>query len=435
MVAVFEGRHFARSEKMQFVDPAEILGALQSHQPIQFSPQILTGSSVDIFPDSELMIVNPIVVEDQTQTYDPCTRTGTHGGAWTFATLMTAIAGGDEGKAEGMLNTLLTAWQTSQPVNTYQVLPRPGIGSFSPPAHLLSNWPIDTQNDNLPSLANAPVHLNAIVNRIDLGANTIPAGPGELRFIFGVTASNVTASGTPQPCSDATQLFNIILEYSVPHTFTGSSWAGVWNDLVTNNQPFSSGYLSDLKTTITDQVVQAASCNGGSCLAALRTNEVALEGGNSQNWEQREFHLGTDGSGNPVLQEATVAMTPYAGFNFGAPPCDTGAGLPCIINSDGSKGGTVASYVNANAPTIDRFFGVLPLVQATWPINGGVAFLGGSAYNGGNGHGNATAFWLDNLNANPPDVINDETARIYFSENTCDGCHGAETATLRSSKW
>lgn len=465
MVPVFEGRRFVRTEKMQFVDPARIQGALQSHQPIQFSPHPLTGGTVTVYPDHELTITALPVVEDSANTWDPCTpQSGTRGGIWTFAALMEAIACSGNSSctpqttqliAEQMLNTMLFAWQGSQTVNNgkFSVAPRLGIGSLQPPSGLLGNWPIDSSvgenctNPNTglsmscPSLLEAPVHLNAIVNRLDLGQNGPPFAPaGELRFVFGVT-TNETFSGQPQPClANGADLFNIILEYKVPWPgtsgpgYTAAQWADLWSSLpIDSNDQFLSDYLGDLESLIINKVVALGACtdsNGNpiSCLSQIRTNEVVLGlvPGDPTNgfWEQRQFML-VPGQ-QPTIAETTISMTPDGSFNFGgAPACGTTGQPQCNVND------MLANYVNANQTQILETNGALPIVQDNWQFQGNnVAFLGGSAFNSNLATGLADAYWNDS-DGSPATTITNETARIYFSQNTCNGCHGAETETLK----
>ena len=407
MLPVFEGRHFVGMEKMQFVDPDATRGALQSHQPIQFDRHVLDGGVVNVFPDHELVINDPRVVEDPQRTWDPCTGVGNPANAWSFATLMMAIFNTtDLQTAETMLNNLLLKWTVAQPVNGFSVAPRSGMGQLGV-SGLLGNWPAD---GNLPSLLNAPVRLNAVVNRIDLGALPFKNHGGELRFVFGVTSSTATPPGSGE-CAAAAPFFNIILEYNVPASFTTSQWAGKWDFLkllnFDDNQP---DFMNQLQTTITDQVVKATSCNGSSCLSQLRTNEVELAG-SAQVWEQREFHLNAG-----ALQEATVAQTPDGSFNFGQPACGSSGEPPCNTTNPGD----VANWINQNQSVILANQGALPVITDDFPP--GTSFLGGSAFNG---PVVANAFW--NGNGSPP--INSNKARSFFSENTCNGCHGRETKT------
>jgi hypothetical protein len=412
-VPVFEGRRFIRMEEMQYVDPAEIRNAVKSNQPIQFSGDVVMGGTATVFPNLELMVTAISVVEDtgpsgtNGRTYDPCLPAGQQGnpnGAWTFATLMMAIANTTNVQtAERMLNTMLTDMQTTQTVNSFTVQPRPLIGALAsggnPGSGLLGNWPLD---GNLPSLLNAPVRLNAIVNRIDLGQNFAPATAGELRFVFQVTAgtsSNQFCASSPAPAP-----FNIILEYNVPSAYTPTAWANLWNGL-TNTGVLD--YDAALQSQITDNVVKAGACGAStSCLAQIRTNEFELDP--SVTWELREFHLAQLNNGGRVLQQATVAMTPDGSFNFGDPHCNGNC-----------TAGTVNSWITPNETTIIDSGGALPFIPATFL---GSPFLGGSAFNPDAGG----AFWRDSQLLTDP---NGPTARVYFSANTCNGCHGRETNT------
>ena len=85
--------------------------------------------------------------------------------------------------------------------------------------------------------------------------------------------------------------------------------------------------------------------------------------------------------------------------------------------------GIVGQYINefAGNPVFQQTQGAAPPVPQDFPGNGD-AFLGGSALNQDNAH--ALAFWNDSgINQG------NGTARIDFSFNTCNGCHGRETAT------
>lgn len=197
MVPVFQGRRLLRTERMQFVDPAQIEGALQSHQPIQFSGDVLLASStVNVFPDHELMMLDTPIVEDNiassagspARTFDQCLALanppqppGNQTGAWTFATLMIAMANATPTNiqpAENMLLGMLNSWNQDQHINGFTVLKRTKMGSLGT-SNLLSNWPADPNPNNVctglngpqacPSLLLAPVRLTAIVNRLDLG--------------------------------------------------------------------------------------------------------------------------------------------------------------------------------------------------------------------------------------------------------------------------
>jgi len=456
MVPIFEGRKYRGLEKMQFVDPEQIRQALASHQALQFGSHALVGSAgFNVFPDHQLIMTNKLVVEDASRTFDGCITDGSQGtatGAWTFNTLMTAIACSGNSActnsqtsqqiAEKMLLGMLNNFAQDQSVNSFTVFARPQIGNLNDlsgqnGSGLLDNWPIDasaqtscTFNNSpstCPSLPNAPVRLDAIVNRIDVGANGDPFAPaGELRFVFSLTASSQTNGGS---CSNSGrgQTFNIILEYKVPSTFTPLAWAQRWAGLRDLNAGgnFSPTYLSDLQTNVTDAVVKAGKCaNSTSCISQIRTNEILLTGGgtNPGFWEQREFHL-DHVAGAPVLTEGTIAQTPDPQFNtLGSPQCNK-VNDPNRQNNGPCHPGIAADYINteANDPVFQHSQGAAPPIQNDFD---GIAFLGGSALNMDTTGSIAPAFWNDS-------IINsmNGTARIDFSFNTCNGCHGKETAT------
>jgi hypothetical protein len=446
MMPVFDGRRFLRTERIQFVDPAQITEALASHQPIHFSPQILAGSGqFNVFPDHQLIMSDLAVVNDNgvtiqgtPRTFDPCLPSGQQGdpnGAWTFNTLMLAIAGTTSQNpqpAENMLLGMLNSWNANQFVNNnnFEVLARTRMGQLNIPGvqtgtGLLSNWPIDTNLSNTactglngptacPSLAGAPVRLEGIVNRIDLGLNGAPFPPaGELRFVFTVTTDANPGAGVCQ--QNLAFPVNIILEYNVPSNITPLTWANAWATLQDVSLPFDENYLSSLKSTITDPVVGRGACGGSSCIAQIRTNELLLAplpGSGQPNtglWELREFHFRNVST--PTIFETTIAQTPDPSFNTtGTPSCGNVNNGACDLNQ------VLASYINAKAfdPVFLASKGAAPPVPNSWM---GTPFLGGSSLNN-------VGFWNGSGIAS-----GNEPIRIDFSVNTCLGCHGAETAT------
>ena len=442
MVPVFNGRRFLRSEPMQFVEPSQIEQALETHQPIQFDSGVLESSStVNVFPDHELMMNSPAVVipgpalsNSPARTFDQCLPAGQQGnpnGAWTFNTLMLAIAGATPSNpvpAENMLLNMLDQWNHDQTINTFEVFERTRMGSLgSNGSGFLSNWPIDTAAGNTctlngqpsacPSLAMSPMRLEAIVNRLDLGQFSPPNPPaGELRFVFTASATATAHSGA---CANqgGLDVINIILEYNVPANISALAWAQQWNNLpdLNSNGNFSVAYLNGLQA-ITDQVVTPGACpsslggTNGSCIAQIRTNEIGLAPTSPPNvglWELRELHFSTSG-GVPTFTTATVAQTPDNSFN-------TAGIIKCsAVNNGICTPNVLSNYINNNATTILNSDGSLPVVPLQWD---GVPFRGGSALN------NSNVFWAD------VDIINSEPARVAFSLNTCAGCHGGETQT------
>jgi len=450
MVPIFHGRRFTRTEPMQFMDPARIEGALQSQQPLQISPDMLRGGPLNLPNDHTLMITSLPVITDPARTFDPCDpNNGTKSGAWTFNILMQAIAcstgSGNctQGAAENMLLSMLSQWQTPQIVNSFYV---PARNTCTGPNHnsscigslggtgLLANWPIDQTNSctlpggdssPCPSLPDAPVHLLAIVNRIDLGQNFPPFNTpnppgGELRFVFSVTADSTPGDGS---CHAGGSPFTIIVEYNVPRMFSATSWASQWQMLQDPTGNFGTTYRNDLQTEITDPVVGVSKCTSNnprpvSCLAHIRTNEIEIS--NNGLWELRQFGLATNASGHPVLNMQAVSMTPHNSFNFspGHPNCrSVGSGIHAC-----NPGLFMKSWIDNKTTEIEATDGALPVVTSSVTNNNNPPqtdpFLGGSAFNDG------TAFWVD------MQQTNSEQARSDFSLNTCNGCHGGETGTV-----
>jgi len=468
VVPVYKGRIFLRREKMQFLDPAKIQAALQSHQTVRFSPQILAGGdNTPVVPGAELMIINTNVVEDGSvesqgggqlgRTYDACLSVpGNPLGAWTFRKLwMSVVNTTSVPVAEQALQSFLGNWQSNQTINTnFVVIPRnsssdPSLGMSG----LLQNWPKDPAfNSNCtgghcPSLE-APVRLNAIVNRIDLSGQPSQTAGGELRFVFGVTAG----VGSEGQCfvdkgngqGPPSVFFNIIFEFHVPSSYTLSQWAAAWDSLPKDNFdyencPSDGCYVPLLESTITDKVVQATSCtdpngNPNTCLFHIRTNEFELRDENLQNgnfWEQREFYIQTYGPPN-IIAEKDVAQTPDGSFNT-AGQLNSGNQPQCQGNFtvvDGNlvpprcsslSPATLATYISAFQSEIVETQGTLK-VPDDYPS--GQPFLGGSAFNGFNNVGLSNGFW------NATGISgNEAAARRFFSLNTCQGCHGVETHT------
>ena len=451
MAPIFQGRRFIRTEPMHFMDPAQIEEALRSRQPLQVSPDMLMDGPLNLPNDHTLMITSLPVVADPARTFDPCNpANGARNGAWTFNTLMQAIACSTGASnctlqaAENMLLSIFSQWQNPQTVNSFQVPARntctgPNnnancIGTLGQTG-MLANWPIDPTNSctlpngnssPCPSLPNAPIHLLAIVNRIDLGQNFPPFNTpnppaGELRFVFNVTADSTPGDGI---CflGGGDNPFNIILEYNVPRTFSATSWASQWNMLQDPTGNFGTTYRNDLQTEITDLVVGVSKCTGSnlnhiSCISHIRTNEIEIS--NNALWEQRQFGLATNASGHPVLNMEPLSMTPDNSFNFspGHPHCSSMGIIGIHACNDGLF---MKSWIDDNTTEIEATDGGLPVVTNSVTNNNNQTdpFLGGSAFNDG------SAFWVD------MEQTNSEQARSDFSLNTCNGCHGGETATI-----
>jgi hypothetical protein len=306
----------------------------------------------------ELMLTDLSIVEDPSRTAG--------GGVWSFGGLMRAMAPTPE-EAPAMVQALFDTWRTDQTVNGFTVPARPAIG----PA-LLDAWPRTPAGEL--DLDQAPLTLNAIVNRVDIRSLS-NGNAGEGRFVFGVNFP-----GSPFP-----QQFTVILEYRLPAANETDilGWANAWHAL--GSLPFPSPEYNAALQDITDRFSGRNAEPGrvnGSALGQLRTNEIALEG----RWELREFTLSPS---SLFLEPATVKLTPDNAFNFTS---------------------TVSNFVNQNEAAILLEQHVVPEQFEGSP------FLGGSSFN------DLVPWFGDGTIAN-----ND--ARHKFSLNTCNGCHGPEANT------
>ncbi len=384
LIPVFEGHRLLRMERMQFVDPEEIRQALQSYHPIRFTPQVLQGDPLSIVPGHELLINSIGVVEDPARTWDPCARTGTQMGVWTFGALMTAIANDNPSThliADAMVESWLAEWSFQQNVNHFPVSARLGMLS------VLRSWRsfASDRNGNI-DISQAPFQLNAIVNRID--ATSLANPSGELRFVFGYAPCS--GGGEGQPAT-----FNVIVEYHVP--VAQCSWATQWHSL----DPVIAGpAFSRALEQITDQVTPNGSLN----VAAVRTNESFTS--NFGIWEQKQFALSSG-----ALVEVPIEQTPNGDPATGR----TDFNQETCVPGTNCQAATLTNYINTFQQEILNNNYQVP---TAFP-NPADPFLGGSAFNGASV--SQLAFWQ----GNPPP--NSNQARSIFSGNTCNGCHGRET--------
>ncbi len=415
-IPVFQGHRFVRMDNVEFVDPAEIRGALQSHEPIRFSAKVIEGTGTNVDPHTELMIIDPTIVSDTSLTWDPCTQQGAKMGNWTFGHLIQALLppGATQQQAESLVQKLFSLFENNQNVNTFTVNARTetAVNSF------LVGWGSD---GSFPNIANATFQLNAIVNRIDLGQG-LNNNAGELRFVFGATSCPNGIGGGGEGGAD---LFNVILEYSVP--FALCDWTQDWENLeaiFTNpsqcNSSFPCAAFDSALAAMTESVAGVGA--GKNNLVNLRTNEAQFVGGapDTEHWEMRAFALNTPlscGQQPPAFCQVPLQQTPqgdpkgtdygmsYSNPSFficgGAPTCDAGI-VTAFINDPNNTINFPGTYVVPN-------------------IYDGVNFAGGSAFNSFNAQRDGLPFWNGTSGGQDPILRSD------FSANTCNGCHGRET--------
>ncbi|WP_224240680.1 CARDB domain-containing protein [Hyalangium gracile] len=245
------------------------------------STQACSPAVCTISRQAELAITALSVVEDPVRTAP--------GGAWSFGTLMRAMAGGQDPSA--LVRQWLRTWASPQTINGITLPARPQMLSM-----VLGPWESRSGGASRPlDFSKAPFRLLAIMNRMDLRNPGVQAGEG--RFIFGV----LDPAGNPLE-------FTVILEYALP----GGSpeaiqrWARDWHELGQLGVSHPS-YNAKLQA-LTDRFAKAGVVAGrpfGNALNQIRTNEVAL----AEPWEMREFNLTETG-----LRPATVKLTPELTF-------------------------------------------------------------------------------------------------------------------------
>jgi hypothetical protein len=339
------------------------------------------GSAVDSTKSLAVTAVN--VVEDPSRTFNPCSNIGAPLGKWTFGYLMTQMANEPLTGINPSDFTLLWLrhWLTAQTVNGFTAPARNAMSG------IISRWP--KLPDGRLDLAKAPVKLLAIMNRIDLASNPIygKGSGGEGRFVFGVLD---TSAGGCNPVS-----FTIILEYGIPrHTCMEiKDWAQKWEAL--GSLALGSTAYNSALELITEEFVRAnadPSKPNRSAINQIRTDEIAI----GAPWELREFRIFDSDSDAGQLRQVTVKQTPDL----------------ATFNSTGPQAGPLRDWINNNAAAIVLDHHTVP---ALLPFPALIPLLGASSPNN-------QEFWQ-------VAGITDPEARFHFSLNTCNACHGAETAT------
>lgn len=348
----------------------------------------------------ELVITDLSVVEDPSRT--------TGQGPWTFAYLITQMAGGQD--PDLFVKNWLNTWMADQTVNGDPVLSRKKIKEL-----ILDPWPRIPGTDRL-DLNQAPLRLLAITNRLDIRK---VGNIGEGRFVFGVLDKS------PTPAFGEALPFTVIFEYGITYEMGNPdfdsddmgrgndnaddrmkavrAWAGKWHAL--GKLPYGPQYNAALQQ-ITDSFARAGANPrkpNGSALNQLRTNEIALSLAEAfgptgptipidqiKPWEMREFHVTSSG-----LKPVPVALTPHLALNGSA---------------------QLADFINKNEKTVLRDRHVMP-----------ANMLAGSSLVPGAFNSDAFPIPSDKpIIWNAPGIRNPE-ARFKFAQNTCSGCHLIES--------
>jgi hypothetical protein len=290
----------------------------------------------------------------------------TAGGAWTFGHLLEQLSP-SAADAPAAAEAMFRSFASPQTINGFSVEPRPGMESS-----LLKPWP--RSEDGELDLARAPMRLLAIAHRLDL-VDLERGRAGEGRFVYGVLDE-----------SGASLLFTVILEYLLPARSEAErrDWARAVHAL--QAAPFPSDAYNQALQTLTERYTARDAMPEpahGSALLRIRTNENAL--GRNGQWEMREFHLSSRTGG---LEPAPLAQTPDASFNGSA---------------------RLARFIDANEASILRETHEVPATLDDTPFQAGALI-------------NRLDYWQTT-------GITSSELRHKFSLNTCDGCHGGETAT------
>jgi hypothetical protein len=271
-------------------------------------------------------------------------------------------------QAPALTEAVFRSFTEPQTVNGFRIEARGGMQPT-----ILDPWPRDAAGQL--DLAQAPVRLLAIVNRVDL-RNVALGHAGEGRFVFGLLGPG----GFPLEAT-------VIFEYSLPASTEDEvlGWIRAWHALGALPVP-SEEYNAALQA-ITDRFTRRGAMPArpnGSALSQFRTNEISL--GFNGIWELREFTFGAGG----MLVPDTIKLTPDRP-SFDRTPL-------------------LASFVNANEESILLERHDIPL-----SIRDGDRdrpFLAGAVFN--------------DLSSWSAPGINNPEARHKFALNTCNGCHSLQ---------
>ncbi|MGH8654182.1 MAG: hypothetical protein ACREYE_19350 [Gammaproteobacteria bacterium] len=362
--------------------------------PLVVSP---LSVSTDLDPEKTLFIRDASVVNDPSQTSDPCmSRSSTDAKKkWTFGYLLTQIANRTKtGRTPSDLAMfLLKQWETERVINDDVVPARSSIRAL-----VINSWLEASGNTGKLAMHKAPFRLLGIVNRVGLRQNLFfgEGLAGELRFVWGVLDLDPNNQAADGSCNEFGS-FTLIMEFAVDKKTPAKvkAYGTKWTDL--NSMTLNSAAYRESLQVITESVVKAGAGAvkkraNGSALIRIRSNEIQLAGP----WELREFNLRKP---HPTRTDV--------GLFFETDVKQTPDNTP-VIGHNGSA--LFAKYVN------DTEAEILAGKHNVPHLFDGARFRGGASENGG------FDFW------NVPGIGNNE-ARHLVSVNTCNGCHGAETQT------
>jgi len=391
-----------------------------------------------IIKANSLLITALSVVHDPARTFNPCNGafgSGNPNGAWTFGTLMKGMAFQSSTgiSAREFTKHWLRRWMVDTTINGEFVKNRSSkmlsmvITRWIRKARhnnalpvTAANWQTEWDNTHQDSLMRyAPFSLKAIVNRLDLRGNFGYSGgssnSGETRFIFSVVQNTTTGNCRDSLGAGGFDGFNVIFEYGNPQTKCSAVQALGWQWANLSTMALGSPAYNAALESITHLVTDSNRAPGKpnkSALNQLRTNEIALTnaattaGDKSPRWQFREFKI----QANKHLEEVPTHNEPANRFNGadGATPADAAI---------------LAGWVNGNAANI-----IAQNTAGNVPLNvGATPFQAGKVNYASTSPLLAPGFW--NGSASGAGFITNDSARLFFSLNTCTGCHSADTRT------
>jgi hypothetical protein len=301
--------------------------------------------------ERELMITDLSVVEDPVRA----------AGVWSFKHLVENLAP-TPADAPALVEDMLDTFGVAQTLNGFTIDASPSMKTM-----ILDRWP-RTPAGAL-DLAQAPLRLLAIVNRVDR-RDLAHGDAGEGRFVFGFTDGTFDGSALQA---------TMILEYKLPAATAADAvgWAQAFHAL--GAQPFSESYNAALEAITERFVARGARPDhvNGSAIASVRTH-TGLDG---FAFQMRTFALSAaTGRLVPVLAD----QTPDLSFN----------------NTD-----ALARFIQGNRAAIGDGSVQVPDLFETKPFRAAVALRNGFVWQA-------------------PGV--DSDTRHAFAMLTCNGCHSSE---------
>lgn len=221
-------------------------------------------------------------------------------------------------------------------------------------------------NTAAPSWGDTPFRLIAIVNRVDLASSACGGYPGELRYVYAAV----------DPITSRPLDVTVILEVPYPTTRPAAEWARAWREL--SALPAGDAYVQGLAA-----LTREVRADADPLRVRVRSNEVAFSNPSAPSWEMREFQLQVRDDALELAQ-VPLEFTPR-------PDADPAA---------------LSAYVLEHAEEIEGSGARLPE-----EMQAGAASIG------------APDFSWSVLGVS-------ERLRRAFSLQTCNGCHGGDTAAL-----